>query len=52
MREAPLKIDMLRKGVKTLQRIYDGLSYAYTEIDLKKRKSMIWAKILIISHKY
>ena len=36
--EAPLKIDMLRKSVKKLQRTYDGLSYAYTEIDLKEKE--------------
>ena len=38
MPEAPLKIDMLRKSVKKLQRTYDGLSYAYTEIDLKEKE--------------
>ena len=36
--EAPLKLDMLRKSVKKLQRTYDGLSYAYTEIDLKEKE--------------
>ena len=36
--EAPLKIDMLRKSVKKLQRTYDGLSYAYTEIDLREKE--------------
>ena len=35
--EAPLKLDVLRKSVKRLQRTYDGLSYAYTEIDLKEK---------------
>ena len=36
--EAPLKLDLLRKSVKKLQRTYDGLSYAYTEIDLKEKE--------------
>ncbi len=36
--EAPLKLDMLRKSVKKLQKTYDGLSYAYTEIDLKEKE--------------
>ena len=36
--EAPLKLDMLRKSVKKLQRTYNGLSYAYTEIDLKEKE--------------
>ena len=36
--EAPLKLEMLRKSVKKLQRTYDGLSYAYTEIDLKEKE--------------
>ena len=36
--EAPLKLDVLRKSVKRLQRTYDGLSYAYTEIDLKEKE--------------
>ena len=36
--ESPLKLDMLRKSVKKLQRTYDGLSYAYTEIDLKEKE--------------
>ena len=36
--EAPLKLDLLRKSVKKLQRTYNGLSYAYTEIDLKEKE--------------
>ena len=36
--EAPLKLDLLRKSVKKLQRTYDGLSYAFTEIDLKEKE--------------
>ena len=36
--QAPLKLDLLRKSVKKLQRTYDGLSYAYTEIDLKEKE--------------
>ena len=36
--EAPLKLDLLRKSVKKLQRTYSGLSYAYTEIDLKEKE--------------
>ena len=36
--EAALKLDLLRKSVKKLQRTYDGLSYAYTEIDLKEKE--------------
>ena len=36
--EAPLKLDLLRKSVKKLQRTYDGLSYAYTELDLKEKE--------------
>ena len=36
--EAPLKLDMLRKSVKKLQKTYNGLSYAYTEIDLKEKE--------------
>lgn len=34
----PLKIDMLRKSVKNLQLTYSGLSYAYTELDLKEKE--------------
>ena len=34
----PLKKDMLLKSVKNLQRSYNGLSYAYTELDLKEKE--------------
>ena len=36
--QAPLQLEMLRKSVKKLQDSYDGLSYAYTEIDLREQE--------------
>ena len=36
--EAPLKLDLLRKSVKKLQRTYDGLSYAYTRFKRKRNR--------------
>ena len=34
----PLKLEVLLKSVKNLQRTYNGLSYAYTELDLREKE--------------
>ena len=34
----PLKLVDLRKSVKNLQRSYNGLSFAYTELDLREKE--------------
>ena len=34
----PLKVGDLRKSVKNLQRTYNGLSFAYTELDLREKE--------------
>ena len=32
----PLKFDMLKQNLKKLSKTFDGFSYAFTELDMKK----------------